>query len=55
VIESPTPSPPFVTQGGTAPSDPEKAEALACRLDPQFQLVKDPPDPTVIENVDEAK
>jgi hypothetical protein len=36
-----TPSPPLVTLGGTAVSDPEKAEALAGSLECQFQPVND--------------
>jgi hypothetical protein len=54
VMRVPTPSPPLVTPGGTALSDPEKAEALADRLGSQFQPVNDPSDPAVIENVTEA-
>jgi hypothetical protein len=44
----PTPSPPLVTPGGIALSDPEKAEALADNLDTQFQPVTDPSVPAVI-------
>jgi hypothetical protein len=50
----PTPSPPFVTPGGTALCDPEKAEALADSLESQFQPVRDPSEPAVIEKVTEA-
>jgi hypothetical protein len=49
-----TPSPPLVTPGGTAVSDPEKAEALVGSLECQFQPVNDPSDPAVIEKVAEA-
>jgi hypothetical protein len=54
VMKVPTPSPPVVTPGGIALSDPEKAEALADSLESQFQPVNDPSDPTIIEKVDEA-
>ena len=47
----PTPSPPLVTTGGIALSDPEKAEALADNLETQFQPVSDPSVPVVIEAV----
>jgi hypothetical protein len=50
----PTPSPPLVTLGGTAVSDPEKAEALADNLESQFQTINDPSDPAVIEKFTEA-
>jgi hypothetical protein len=49
-----TPFPPLVTQGGLALSDSEKAEALAERIDAQFQPVDDQSDPAVIEMVGEA-
>jgi len=45
---------PFVTPGGIALSDSEKAEALADNLDAQFQPVTDPSVPAVIETVDVA-
>jgi hypothetical protein len=54
VMRVPTPAPPLVTPGGTALSDPEKAEALADSLDSQFQPVNDPSDPVVIEKVTEV-
>jgi hypothetical protein len=54
VMRIPNPSPPLVTLGGTALSDPDKAEALADSLEPQFQPVNDPPDPAVIQKVAEA-
>jgi hypothetical protein len=46
--------PPLDTSGGTALSDPEKAEALADSLESQFQPVNDPSDPAVIDKVTEA-
>jgi hypothetical protein len=54
VMRVPTPSPPLFTPGGTALSDPEKAEALASGLGSQIQPVSDPSDPAVIEKVTEA-
>jgi hypothetical protein len=51
VMRVPTPSPPLVTPGGIALSDPEKAEALADNLETQFQPVTDPSVPAVIEAV----
>ena len=47
----PTPSPPWSTQGE---SDSEKAEALADKLEAQFQPVTEPSVPAVIETVDVA-
>jgi hypothetical protein len=52
VMRFPTPSPTLVTLGGTALSDSEKAEALADSLETQFQPVRDPLAPAVIEMVD---
>jgi len=54
LMRVPTPSPPLVTPGGLALSDPEKAEALADNLETQFQPVADPSVPAVIEMVDVA-
>jgi hypothetical protein len=54
VMRIPAPSPPLVTLGGTALSDPEKAEALTNSLESQFEPVNDPSDPAVIEKVAEA-
>jgi hypothetical protein len=54
VMRVPTPSPPVVTPGGSALSDPEKTKALADSLESQFQPVNDPSDPAVIEKVAEA-
>ena len=54
MMRVPTTSPPLVTQGGLALSDSEKAEALAERLDAQFQPVDDQSYPAVIEIVGEA-
>jgi hypothetical protein len=51
VVRVSTTSPPLVTPGGTAFSDPEKGEALADSLESQFQPVNDPSDPAVIENL----
>jgi hypothetical protein len=45
----PTPSPPLQVPGGLAPSDSEKAEALADSLEAQFQPVDDPSDPAFTE------
>jgi hypothetical protein len=50
----PTPSPPLVTPGGMALSDPEKTEALADNLESHFQPENGPSDPAVIEKVPEA-
>ena len=47
----PTFSPPIVTPRGMALSDSKKAGALAHSLEAQFQPVKDPSDPAVIEVV----
>ena len=52
VMRLPTPSPPLVTPGGIALSDPEKVEALADNLETQFQPVTDPSFPAVIEKFD---
>jgi hypothetical protein len=54
VMRVTTPTPPLVTPGGNALSDSEKAEAIAARLEAQFQPVADPSDPAVIETVDVA-
>jgi len=54
VIRVPTPSPPLVTPGGIALSESEKAEALADKLEAQFQPVTDPSVPAIIEKVDVA-
>jgi hypothetical protein len=54
VMRIPIPSPPLVTPGATALSDPEKAEALAENLGSQFQPVNDSSDPAVFEIVTEA-
>ena len=50
----PTFSPPIVTPRGMALSDSKKAGALAHSLEAQFQPVKDPSEPAVIEVVNEA-
>jgi len=42
---------PWSYRGGTAVSDSEKTEALADRLDTQFQPVNDPSEPAVIQLV----
>jgi hypothetical protein len=52
VMRIATPSPPLVTPGGFALSDPEKAEAVADSLEDQFQPVTDHSVPAVIEKVD---
>jgi hypothetical protein len=49
VMRVPTLSPPLVSPGGIALSDPEKTEALSDSLESQFQPVNDPSDPAVIE------
>jgi hypothetical protein len=54
VMRFPTPSPSFVTSGGIAVSDTEKAEALADSLESQFQPVNALSDPAVIEKIAEA-
>jgi hypothetical protein len=54
VMRVPTSSPPFVTPGGTAVSDSEKAETLPDSLESQFQPVNDPWDAAVIEKITEA-
>jgi hypothetical protein len=51
VMKVGSPSPPLVTPGGMALSDPEKAQVLADSLESQFQPVNDPSDPAVIEKV----
>ena len=45
---------PLATTGGIALSDSEKAEALADRMDSQFQPVADPSAPAIIEAGDVA-
>jgi hypothetical protein len=45
---------PILARGGLALSDSEKAEALANSLKAQFQPVNDPPEPALIEMVNEA-
>jgi hypothetical protein len=52
VMRVPTPSPPLQVPEGLALSDSEGAEALADRLEAQFQPVDDPSDPTFTERVD---
>ena len=52
VMRNPTPTPPMVTPGGLALSDSEKADALTDSLRAQFQPVKDPSVPAVIEVVE---
>jgi len=54
VMRIPTPSPPLVTPGVLPLSKSEKAEALADRLEVQFQPVNDLSVPAVIEMVKEA-
>jgi hypothetical protein len=54
VLRVPTPSPPLVTPGGIALSDPEKTEALADSLESQFQPENDPSDATIIQKITEA-
>jgi hypothetical protein len=54
VMRIPTPSPPLATRGGLPLSDSEKAEALADRLEAQFQPVNDPSVPAVIQMVKEV-
>ena len=49
-----TSSPPLVPLGELAPSDSEKADALADSLDAPFQPVNDQSEPAVIEVVNEA-
>jgi hypothetical protein len=45
---------PLQVLGGVAPSDSEKAEALADSLEAQFQPLNDPSEPAVTEMVNEA-
>jgi hypothetical protein len=52
--ESSSPQPRSHPGGGITLSDSEKAEALADRLETQFQPVTDPSVPAVIEMVDVA-
>jgi hypothetical protein len=54
MIRVPTSSPPLVTPGGTALSDPEKTEALAGSLGSEFQPINNPLYLAVIEKVTEA-
>jgi len=54
VMWTPTPLHTLVTPGGLALSVSEKVEALAGSLEAQFQPVKDPSVPAVIEVVNEA-
>jgi hypothetical protein len=54
VMRVPTPSPSLQVPGGLAPSDSEKAEALANSLEAQFQPVDDPSYPAFTEMVDVA-
>jgi hypothetical protein len=54
VIRIPTPSPPLFTLAEPGLSDYGKPEALADRLESQFQLVRDPSVPAVIEVINEA-
>jgi hypothetical protein len=54
LLRVPTPSPPLVTPGGLALSDPEKSESLADNLGTQFQPVTDPSVSAVIEMVNVA-
>jgi hypothetical protein len=52
--ENPDSFAPLACAGGLALSDSEKAEALSDSLEAQFQPVKDPSSPAVIEVVNEA-
>ena len=52
MMRVPTPSPSLVTPMGIAHSVSEKAEALADKLETQFQPVTDPSVPEIFELVD---